>query len=70
MTTFGNFIGEEFGGVTYEKDEGEGGAEGVALAELCDEFLHTETIVFFDLIEELHGMKLEKRKREVVLMCK
>jgi len=59
LTSLGNFIGEKFGGVTDEKDEGEGGAEGVALAELCDELLHAEAIVFFDLIEELHCMKLE-----------
>ena len=58
MTSLGNLIGEKFGSVTDEKDKCEGGAEGVALTELGDEFLHAETVVFFDLVEELHCVEL------------
>lgn len=59
LASLGNFIGEKFGSVTDEKDEGEGGAEGVPLAELCYELLHTEAVMFLDLVEELHGVKLK-----------
>jgi hypothetical protein len=65
LTSLGNFIGEKFGGVTDEKDKGEGGAEGVALAKLCHKLLHSEAIMFLDLIEELHCMKLKKRVMKI-----
>jgi len=48
--TLADLVGKEFGGIPNEEDEREGGLERVALAELGDELLHPETIVFFYLV--------------------
>ena len=56
--SFGDLVVEKFGGVSNQKDECQWTLEGVSLTELGDELLHAETIVLFDLIQELHGMEL------------